>query len=116
MPTLARPFCRQPGCNVQVRSGYCREHRDRRVAAPHADRWYNSARWRHPVYGLRARVLREQPFCAGYPPGSCRRLLTDSDDVDHTIPHRGDFRLFWSRSNLQGLCHECHAAKTRAGA
>lgn len=116
MPTLALPFCKHPGCGVLVRSGYCRAHRTIRRASPDVDRWYKSARWRHPVYGLRARVLREQPFCAGYPPGSCRRLLTDADDVDHKIPHRGDARLFWLRENCQGLCHTCHAAKTRAGA
>jgi 5-methylcytosine-specific restriction protein A len=113
MPTLPLSFCRTPGCSVLVRRGFCREHRSQSVAKPDAERWYNSARWRHPVYGMRARVLREQPFCAG--PGCTRALVDGNADVDHVIPHRGDPRLFWSRSNLQGLCHRCHAAKTRAG-
>ena len=113
MPDLARPFCQQPGCGVRVRSGFCVDHRPLRRSTT-VDGWYKSARWRHPVYGLRARVLRDQPFCAG--PG-CRRLLIDGNaDVDHIVPHRGDWRLFWSRANLQGLCRECHARKTRAGA
>lgn len=32
--------------------------------------------------------------------------------VDHRTPHRGDLRLFWDRSNWDGLCHRCHSAKT----
>jgi 5-methylcytosine-specific restriction endonuclease McrA len=28
--------------------------------------------------------------------------------VDHVIPHRGDRKLFWSRSNWQPLCKPCH--------
>jgi len=28
--------------------------------------------------------------------------------VDHIIPHRGDKRLFWDRSNWQPLCHDHH--------
>lgn len=32
--------------------------------------------------------------------------------VDHIIPHRGDLRLFWDRTNWQGLCVGCHNRKT----
>jgi 5-methylcytosine-specific restriction protein A len=28
--------------------------------------------------------------------------------VDHVVPHRGDRRLFWQRSNWQALCKPCH--------
>ena len=28
--------------------------------------------------------------------------------VDHVVPHKGDQRLFWSRSNWQPLCHDDH--------
>jgi 5-methylcytosine-specific restriction endonuclease McrA len=28
--------------------------------------------------------------------------------VDHIVPHRGDQRLFWDRSNWQPLCHDDH--------
>jgi 5-methylcytosine-specific restriction endonuclease McrA len=28
--------------------------------------------------------------------------------VDHIIPHRGDDRLFWDRSNWQALCAHHH--------
>ncbi|WP_082477264.1 HNH endonuclease signature motif containing protein [Rhizobium sp. Leaf371] len=30
--------------------------------------------------------------------------------VDHVIPHRGDKKLFWSRSNWQPLCTPCHSS------
>jgi 5-methylcytosine-specific restriction protein A len=32
--------------------------------------------------------------------------------VDHITPHKGDQRLFWSRSNWQALCVVCHGRKT----
>lgn len=28
--------------------------------------------------------------------------------VDHIVPHRGDQRLFWDRTNWQTLCHDHH--------
>jgi 5-methylcytosine-specific restriction protein A len=32
--------------------------------------------------------------------------------VDHIIPHRGDQKLFWGRSNWQSLCKRHHDIKT----
>ena len=32
--------------------------------------------------------------------------------VDHIIPHRGDQKLFWDRSNWQPLCEHHHNVKT----
>lgn len=32
--------------------------------------------------------------------------------VDHVVPHKGDKRLFWDRSNWQPLCASCHGRKT----
>ena len=29
--------------------------------------------------------------------------------VDHIVPHRGDQRLFWDRTNWQSLCATCHS-------
>ena len=77
---------------------------------------YSSARWTR----LRGVVAREQPMCA-----VCQRRLTEI--VDHVVPagiaivqasesglyvdrHAG----FFLRSNLQGLCRECHYQKTVA--
>lgn len=32
--------------------------------------------------------------------------------VDHIVPHKGDQKLFWRRSNWQSLCKRCHDVKT----
>lgn len=50
----------------------------------------------------RAAYLKLHPRCAW--PG-CSAAATV---VDHIIPHRGDRKLFWSRSNWQPLCAPCH--------
>ena len=34
--------------------------------------------------------------------------------MDHIRAHNGDLRLFWDRSNWQGLCKPCHSRKTLA--
>lgn len=31
--------------------------------------------------------------------------------VDHRIPHRGDMKLFWDKSNWQALCSHCHNSR-----
>ena len=28
--------------------------------------------------------------------------------VDHKIPHRGNYELFWDSDNWQSLCKRCH--------
>lgn len=38
--------------------------------------------------------------------------LTKATVVDHIIPHRGDNKLFWDKSNWQSLCKRCHDKKT----
>jgi 5-methylcytosine-specific restriction protein A len=86
----------------------CAEHATRvRVdTATECKAWYDSARWKR----LRLDVIREQPFCV-----ECitRGLRVLTSDVDHIVPHRGEPQLFWSRTNLQGLCRPCHTRKTR---
>jgi 5-methylcytosine-specific restriction protein A len=32
--------------------------------------------------------------------------------VDHIVDHKGDWRLFVDRNNLESLCHSCHSRKT----
>src|SRR5688572_26123266 len=32
--------------------------------------------------------------------------------VDHVVPHQGNMRLFWDRSNWQALCKSHHSSKT----
>lgn len=53
----------------------------------------------------RADYLREHPLCV-----FCQRRgrVTTATIVDHIEPHKGDLKLFWRRSNWQGLCKPCH--------
>jgi 5-methylcytosine-specific restriction enzyme A len=116
MPTAPLPPCSQPGCPerqpcpVHARTlALAKEHR-----RPNRDvrRWYYLAKWVHPVWGLRAQVLADNPWCV-----ECQQqgILEVAVDIDHVIPHRGDPARFWDRGNLAGLCRGHHAAKTRRG-
>ena len=106
------PGCpeRQP-CPVHART-LAREKQQRSVRRP-GHRWYHWQRWRHPVWGLRAQVLADDPWCV-----ECRKagVLEVAVDIDHVLPHEGDPERFWDRGNLAGLCRGHHTAKTRRGA
>ena len=53
-------------------------------------------------------ALPENRFCRC----GCGRL---ADMVDHVVPHRGDQRLFWSRSNWQPLASSpCHSSRKQS--
>ncbi len=55
--------------------------------------------------------LQEHPLCVMCE-GAGR--IVAANVVDHKEPHRGDQKLFWSRSNWQSLCTPCHSgAKQR---
>lgn len=75
-------------------------------------RLYNTARWRHPVKGVRVRILERDEWCCQMP--GCGVMLTgkapaaNSPVVDHKEPHRGNLALFWDEDNLQALCKQCH--------
>ncbi|MGY4876495.1 HNH endonuclease [Vreelandella aquamarina] len=53
----------------------------------------------------REEYLREHPLCV-----FCQRRgkVTPASVVDHIVPHKGDLKLFWRRSNWQSLCKPCH--------
>jgi 5-methylcytosine-specific restriction protein A len=108
---LLRP-CSAPRCPNLVPGGRCQDHRRCLAASRRRDepgrKWYATARWA----ALRKRVLDEDPLCAWC---QAKGYVRGATDVDHVVPHRGDPRLFWDRSNLQGLCAECHGEKTRRG-
>lgn len=66
------------------------------------DRGYDS-KWRRESNEFLA--LPENRFCAC----GCGRI---ADCVDHKIPHRGDKKLFWDRTNWQPLASSpCHASR-----
>lgn len=65
-----------------------------------ADRGYGT-KWQR----ARAAYLKANPWCV-----YCREAgrRTPATVVDHIEPHRRDWKLFWRRSNWQGLCKTCH--------
>jgi len=54
----------------------------------------------------RAAYLKAHPRCVMC--GASARVL------DHKTPHRGDKKLFWSRSNWQPLCTPCHSSRKQS--
>lgn len=107
MPTQPAKPCAHPGCRRLVTSGArCAEHARELSRAQDADRdqatraLYNNARWR----AASRAYLDRHPVCA-----RCTELAAV---VDHVIPHRGDYGLFWRDTNWQPLCKRCHDRKT----
>ncbi len=105
MPRRPMTECLEPGCHELVAAGRCAAHtRERRSSyddarGNSAERGYGH-RWRK----LRERILNRDPLCQA---AGCDR---DATDVDHIVPRsRGGTD---GDNNLQGLCHECHSAKT----
>ena len=69
-----------------------------------AERGYG-AKWQRE----RRKFLESNPFCVKcYEEGH----ITMATVVDHIVPHRGDQKLFWDRSNWQPLCEHHHNVKT----
>lgn len=107
----ARP-CRSPGCPdlTHHRKGWCAHHlqlqsaedNERRGTA--AQRGYG-AEWRKAREGW----LKEHPLCVT---DEAEGRTVAATVVDHIIPHKGDRRLFWDRSNWQSLCKYHHDQKT----
>lgn len=111
--------CGHSGCPELVRGGgYCDKHRKEykrtrralrpeRVESKEYHNLYYTKRWRT----MRAEQLIAEPFCRECGRHGVRQRATD---VDHIKAHRGDLKLFYDKSNLQSLCHECHSRKTMA--
>lgn len=105
MPYLAPRICEcgkivPAGCRCGCQAKRNRERKARHDAVrPSArERGYDSA-WDK----ARAGFLVKHNQCA-----MCDAPATI---VDHVIPHKGDKRLFWDRSNWQPLCTPCHSGR-----
>lgn len=80
-----------------------RRHDAKRRAEQPERRWYKTARWQRLRLTTLARDLYTCRGC-GLSDLTARRL-----DVDHIVPHRGDWDRFHDPNNLQALCKTCHA-------
>ena len=108
MPYKPKVPCKHPGCAALVASGtkYCDEHKAMHPEEVRsaAGRGYNAA-WRKAS----KQFLRAHPLCE-----ECQKQgkFVMATVVDHIVPHRGDEKLFWDRSNWRALCKRCHDRKT----
>ena len=109
MPYKPKVPCRHPCCPNLVPAGqkYCEEHK-----ALHPEESRSAAT---KGYGARWR-LESKKFLALHP--LCEECLKEGKAtpvtvVDHIVPHQGDPKLFWDRSNWQALYKRCHDKKTR---
>lgn len=68
---------------------------------PSAARRGYGSRWQRE----RRSYLRQYPLCK-----FCEEAgrFVPSECVDHVVPHRGDWTLFWDVTNWQALCKPCH--------
>lgn len=106
MPSKPKRPCGQPGCRNLTSDRYCEAHRKQREQdrGSAASRGYN-ARWRRE----RSAFLELNPLCK-----HCQSdgRITIATVVDHIIPHKGDYQLFWDWNNWQPLCKQHHDSKT----
>ena len=108
MPSKPKVPCKHPGCPNLVEPGkmYCPQHRaeHKEYTRPPQDRGY-TYEWRKASKAF----IKKHPLCA-----ICfeRGILTAATVVDHIVPHRGDRKLFWDKTNWQALCKPCHDRKT----
>ncbi len=90
-------------------------HRPIGAAPPRqAAQQYNQARGSAASrgYGHRWRKVRAA-WLAGHPQCCHPGCIQPATEVDHIVPHNGNYELMWSHNNFQGLCKPHHAAKTR---
>lgn len=85
-------------CQRQREQARARKQRFDRTRPSATERGYDS-RWRK----ARLEFLAVRPWCFTKGCGAAATV------VDHIIPHRGDQKLFWDRSNWQPLCARCHS-------
>lgn len=108
MPFKPRRVC---ACGKIVWSGElctCQARRKAEAdrARPNAHQRGYDSKWRRESKAFLA--LPQNRFCAC----GCGRI---ADCVDHKVPHRGDMKLFWDRSNWQPLASSpCHASRKQS--
>jgi 5-methylcytosine-specific restriction protein A len=115
MPIAAAKPCRKQGCSALVRDGggYCQAHK-REVKQQVEQRRESSTKrgYGYKWQQAREQFLREHPLCECPDCLAGQKRTIASSVVDHKIPHKGDMKLFWDRSNWQAMSKRCHDSKT----
>lgn len=103
MPSLPARLCReQPCANREPCPKHPRE--ERRDPRSSSARGYGAEHRR-----LRRQVLREEPWCPGFPPGVHGTAHVPTTVMDHIVSMRRGGTT--SRGNTRGLCASCNRRK-----
>lgn len=120
-------LCAESGCGKVAEQGvdFCADHREnnsRQVARAASDKrsraarpwagWYGLAIWRDLKSVFLGSDGGDHTVCEYRDPRTGERCPKPTAEVDHKIPHCGNWSLFTSKENLQGLCGHHHAEKT----
>lgn len=113
--TYASPKpCAYPRCRALTTKGaYCEAHQKQKQKRTELTRQSSTQRG----YGYKWQkaskaYLKKHPFCECKNCQAGKLQLKPAEAVDHIIPHRGDMKLFWDRSNWQAINKQCHDKKT----
>lgn len=110
MPSRPLKPCSRIGCRELTNERFCEAHS--KQERQRADKQRGTAHERgYTKTWSRARkmFLNENPLCV-----HCQNegRITAANEVDHIIPHKKDYDLFWDEGNWQSLCKSCHSKKT----
>ena len=115
--------CAEPTCTLATARGsrWCENHqtdnyeirRERDRKQNPSLKWYGLAIWGKVKTAFRSAFPERAFLCQNIENGvQCRELATE---IDHVIPHKGNWLLFLggvNYENLQGLCKVHHSQKT----
>lgn len=112
MPMRPKHQCNYPRCKALTYERYCEEHKntDKKLYDKHRPEhhgMYSNSRYKRE----RIAFLHEHPVCECE---DCVKLgrLWPATRVDHKIPHKGDYDLFYDWDNWQAMTEQCHNKKT----
>jgi 5-methylcytosine-specific restriction enzyme A len=110
MPSKPLKPCNAIRCPNLTKDKYCDDHKQvEQQLANHtrgtaAERGYNY-KWQKARLGY----LKKHPLCIHC---QLEGIFIPARVVDHIVPHKGDTKLFWDKSNWQPLCKRHHDIKT----
>ncbi|OOR96996.1 HNH endonuclease [Haemophilus paracuniculus] len=107
MPMQPLRRCSFPSCRNRVKSGRCEQHKPKDNRLPASQRGYD-----HKWSKYRSGYLKQNPLCV-----MClaKGIYEPATVIDHIKPVENGQAdpLFWTMSNHQALCRNCHSYKTR---
>ena len=107
--------CTVPMCPNTTPYRYCTAHEHRAISEralldkerPQSQHRGYGARWKR----YRSHYLKANPLCVDPYERHVGRV-TPATHVDHVIPHKMDWKLFWDPENHQSLCASCSGYKS----